>query len=76
MAIPDAELYRPLFSPWLGHGDFAAYHAVAAPRTLVSADRRCVLYATLAQTGRVPGEVWEGGEKDGAAALLAAYLRD
>jgi len=77
MAVPDAHLDRPLFSLWLGHGDFAKYHAVAAPRTHVSADRCYVLYATLAQAGHVPGEVWECGVyKGGTAALLAAYLRD
>ena len=33
--IPDAALYRPTFSPWLGEGDFKKHYDLAAPRTMV-----------------------------------------
>jgi O-methyltransferase len=75
--IPDAELYRPLFSPWLGRGEFRRYHGIAAPRTLVSADRCHVLYSLLRQAIRVPGDVWECGVyRGGTAAMMAAFLAD
>ena len=42
--IADHELYQPLFSPWLAQGgEFRRCYAIAAPRTLVSADRCHVL---------------------------------
>ena len=76
-AIPDADLYRPLFSPWFGQGEFGKYHAIAAPRTLVSADRCHVLYTLLRQAIHVPGDVWECGVyKGGTAAMMAAMLAD
>jgi O-methyltransferase len=75
--IPDAESYRPLFSPWLGHGDFERYYALAAPRTLVSRDRCYQLYALLRHSLAVPGDVWECGVyRGGTAAMLAAILAD
>ena len=33
--IPDAALYRPTLSPWLGEGDFKKHYDLAAPRTMV-----------------------------------------
>lgn len=74
-AIPDAALYRPLYSPWLAGGDFAKYYAHAAPRTLVSPDRCYVLYALLLQSLGVEGDVWECGVyQGGTAAMIAAVL--
>ena len=76
--IPDHGLYRPLFSPWLDQGgEFRRYHDIAAPRTLVSADRCYVLYTLLLQALHVPGDIWECGVyKGGTAAMLAALLAD
>ncbi len=74
-AIPNAELYQPLFSPWLGGGDFKRYYDLAAPKTLVASDRCYVLYILLRQTASVPGDVWECGVyKGGTAAMLGAML--
>ena len=74
-AIPNAELYQPLFSPWLGGGDFKRYYDLAAPKTLVSSDRCHVLYTLLRQAVSVPGDVWECGVyKGGTAAMMAAML--
>ncbi len=76
-AIPDGEFYRPLFSPWLGQGDFAKYYALAAPKALVSADRCYVLWILLRQAINIIGDIWECGVyKGGTAAMMAAVLRD
>jgi O-methyltransferase len=75
--IPDGELYRPLFSPWLGKGEFAKYYALAAPKTLVSPDRCYVLWILLRQALNLNGDIWECGVyKGGTAAMMAAILRD
>lgn len=75
--IPNRELYRPLFSPWLGQEDFAVYYALAAPKTLVSSDRCYVLWTLLRQALHLPGDIWECGVyKGGTAAMMAAVLRD
>ena len=74
--IPDAELYRPLFSPWLGKGEFKRYYDLAAPRTLVSADRCYVLFCLAKQALHLPGNIWECGVyKGGTAALIAEILK-
>ncbi|HEV2692371.1 MAG TPA: TylF/MycF/NovP-related O-methyltransferase [Verrucomicrobiae bacterium] len=74
-SIPDGELYQPLFSPWLGGGDFRRYYMLAAPKTLVTPDRCFVLYTLLRQAMSVPGDVWECGVyKGGTAAMMAAML--
>jgi O-methyltransferase len=75
--IPNEELYLPLFSPWLGQGDFQRYYALAAPKTLVTADRCCVLWILLRQALHIHGDIWECGVyKGGTAAMMAAVLRD
>jgi len=75
--IPNGELYRPLFSPWFGKGNFSRYFELAAPRTLVSADRCHVLYTLLRQAVHINGDIWECGVyKGGTAAMIAAFLRD
>lgn len=77
MAIPDQHLYQPVFSPWLGGGEFGRFYALAAPKTLVSADRCYVLYTLLSQAAHVAGDVWECGVyKGGTAAMFAAYLQE
>lgn len=75
-SIPDGNLYRPLFSPWLGHGEFRRYYDLAAPKTLVSPDRCYVLYTLLSQAMHVQGDVWECGVyQGGTAAMMAAMLK-
>jgi O-methyltransferase len=76
-AIPDAEYYTPLFSPWKGYGPFAQYYRLAAPYTLVTADRCWILYCAALQCLRLSGELWECGVyKGGTARLLAQMLAD
>lgn len=75
--IPDAALYRPLFSPWLGKGQFGSYYEIAAPKTLVSPDRCHVLYKLLLQAIHIVGDIWECGVyRGGTAAMIAAILSD
>jgi len=75
--IPDTSLYRPLFSPWFAEGEFQRYYELAAPKTLVSADRCHVLYTLLRQAAHIEGDVWECGVyKGGTAAMAAAILSD
>jgi O-methyltransferase len=74
--IADAELYRPLFSPWFSK-EFEHYYDRAARRSLVSRDRCYVLYSLGMQAAHVRGDFWECGVyKGGTAALLAALLQD
>ena len=70
--IPDAALYQPLYSPWLGDPDFERVYAAAAGRTLVSRDRCYVLWRTLQQALALDGELLECGVFRGGTALLEA----
>jgi O-methyltransferase len=62
--------YKPLFSPWLGFGEFSEYIPRMQPYTLVSLDRCYVLYILARQALRLPGEVWECGVYRGGTAML------
>jgi len=70
--IPDAGLYQPLYSPWLGDPEFERAYAAAAGRTLVSRDRCFVLWRTLQQALNLDGDLVECGVFRGGTALLAA----
>jgi len=75
-SVPNAALYKPLFSPWLGP-NFKPYYDIAAPRTLVSADRCYVLYTLVKQSLAIEGDVWECGVyKGGTAAMLARIITE
>lgn len=75
MAIPDAEFYRPLFSPWLDYGEFRYIVAKAASTTLVSRERCYVLYSLTRQALGLTGDIWECGVyKGGTAAMLAETI--
>jgi O-methyltransferase len=72
--IPDATLYRPRFSPWLAP-DFARYYALAAPRSLVTADRCYVLHTLLKQALTLEGDIVECGVyRGGTAAMMAKMI--
>lgn len=71
-AIPDARLYQPLYSPWLGDPAFEAVYAPARKWTLVGRDRCFVLWKTLQQAASLPGRFVECGVYRGGTALLAA----
>ena len=77
--IPDAHLYRPLFSPWLGGGDraFRELYEPIRPYALVSSDRAYVLYTAARQAAAAHGargEWWECGVYKGGTAMLLAAL--
>jgi O-methyltransferase len=73
--IPDAHLYQPLFSPWLGLEPFAGIFAKIRRSSLVSADRCWVLYTLATQAMAVPGNFWEiGVYRGGTAALLREVI--
>jgi O-methyltransferase len=78
LTIPDRELYRPLYSPWLGQqGEFRRYYDIAAPKTLVPPDCCYVLYILLRQALHIQGDIWECGVyKGGTAAMMAAILKE
>jgi O-methyltransferase len=70
--VPDAHLYKPLFSPWLGQ-PFAEVYGKAGGVSLVSEDRYWVLYSLALQSMNLQGNVWEAGVYRGGTATL---LRD
>jgi O-methyltransferase len=71
--VTDAELYCPLYSPWLSK-DFQSYCLASLPYTLVSADRLWVLYSLARQALAVQGEFIECGVYKGGTALLLAKI--
>lgn len=76
--IPNIELYRPLFSPWLdSNSQFHKYYQLGADRTLVSPDRCFIIFSLLNQATHVSGNIWECGVyKGGTAAMIANFLKD
>jgi O-methyltransferase len=76
LPIPDAEFYRPLFSPWNGYGEFAEVLELARPYTLVSPDRLYLLFSVAINVSRLRGDFWECGVyKGGTARMLAELVR-
>lgn len=72
--IPDASFYAPLFSPWLGFGEFRKHFDAASKHTLVTADRCHVLFTLASQALHLDGEFWECGVYRGGTAHLLAEL--
>src|SRR5262245_9580422 len=69
-SIPDAGYYTPLFSPWLGHGDFGALAADVSAYTINAPDRLYVLWTLARQALGNGGEFWECGVYRGGTARL------
>ncbi|MDP4230693.1 MAG: TylF/MycF/NovP-related O-methyltransferase [Bacteroidota bacterium] len=72
--IPDAQFYKPYFSPWLGYGEFKPFVEAAEKYTLVTADRCYVLYCLGKQALQLGGEFWECGVYKGGTAILLAKV--
>ena len=72
--IPDAQFYKPYFSPWLGYGEFKPFVEAAEKYTLVTADRCYVLYQFGKQALNLGGEFWECGVYKGGTAILLANV--
>jgi O-methyltransferase len=74
--IADADLYRPLFSPWLAR-DFLRKIEMVLEKSLVSPERCYVLYELGRHALGVPGDFWECGVyRGGTALMLADMLRE
>ena len=71
-AVPDSNLYRPLYSPWEGDPAFEQVYRPISSLTLVSRDRCHVLWKTLQQAVHLEGDFIECGVFRGGTALLAA----
>ena len=75
--IPDHELYKPVFSPWLGNGEFGGIRDHMSRFTLVSPDRAWVLYKLAINAKNLKGDFVECGVyKGGTAHLLAHTLQN
>jgi O-methyltransferase len=72
--IPDVNFYRPIFSPWLGYGEFSRYYELAKPYTLVSSDRCWILYCLARQAAILDGDWVECGVFRGGTATMLARL--
>lgn len=73
--LADNEFYRPVFSPWLGYGEFKDHYEKIRSVSLVSADRCWILYCLARQALSLEGEFWECGVfKGGTAAMLAELI--
>jgi O-methyltransferase len=70
--IPDAHLYRPLYTPWLAAGPFQAIYARVRPFTVITPDRLHVLYTLATQASQLAGEFWECGVYRGGTAMMLA----
>ncbi len=75
--LPDKALYQPLFSPWLGGGEFGSIISMVSPYSLVSPDRVWILYTLALQARHLAGDFWECGVyKGGTAMMLAKVMAD
>ncbi len=72
--IPDAEFYKPLFSPWLGYKEFKSIYSRIQPYTVVSNDRCWYLYVLAQQAVGLNAEFWECGVFKGGTALLFSEI--
>jgi O-methyltransferase len=71
-SVPGASLYQPLYAPWLGLPAFEEHYQAIRKLTMVSRDRAHILWRTLQQALRLPGDLVECGVFRGGTALLAA----
>lgn len=73
--IPDHQLYKPIFSPWLGDGSFGAIRDRVSEFSLVSPDRLWILHCLATNARNLTGDFVECGVfKGGTARLLAEVL--
>lgn len=75
-AIPDGRFYAPLFSPWLGYGQFQQIWDDIKAYTLISPDRAYVLHTLATQALDLGADIWECGVYKGGTARLLAKLVD
>lgn len=68
--IPDAEYYRPSYSPWLAPWFRTLFEEHVRPHSVVSIERCWTLWQSLAQAVNCPGAVMEAGVFQGGTARL------
>jgi O-methyltransferase len=68
--IPNAELYRPCYSPWLSVDFQQLYRNKVEPFTVVTLPRAWTLWRLLRQSLNLPGNVMEAGVFQGGTARL------
>ncbi len=68
-SLPDADLYEPLFTPWLSP-EFARRYSSISPHTLVSADRCWILWSLARHASSMAGDFLELGVYRGGTAML------
>jgi O-methyltransferase len=73
--VPDAQLYRPIFQPWLLEEFRSLYRAVSR-KTLLNAERAWTLYSLARQALSVEGDFLEAGVYRGGTALLLRRVLD
>jgi O-methyltransferase len=71
--VPDAELYRPIFQPWL-LPEFRSLYSEISGKTLLNAERAWIVYSFARQALSVDGDFLEAGVYRGGTALLLRRL--
>ena len=68
--VPDALLYRPIFSPWRGLPHFRQLYQEISSHTLISELAAWTLYSLARQAAHVGGDFLEAGVYQGGTALM------
>ena len=68
--IPDADLYRPNFSPWLAPDFVRLFESKVQPHTVVPIQSAWTIWRMLNQSLHVDGDVMEAGVFQGGTARL------
>ncbi len=72
--VPDADCYRPFFSPWIRDAGFNDVYGLISSATIVSVDRCYVLWTLAHQALCLEGEFLECGVYRGGTARLLAEV--
>lgn len=72
--LPDREYYSPLFSPWMGYGDFDKYYKSGEKFTLVDPVRCHVLLSLARQAAALRDTFVECGVYKGGTAMMLSRL--
>jgi O-methyltransferase len=73
--VPDAQLYRPTFQPWL-LPEFRALYDEISGHTLLSAERAWTVYSLARQALNASGDFFEAGVYRGGTARLLRRILD
>ena len=73
--VPDAQLYRPTFQPWL-RPEFQSLYSEISRKTLLNAERAWTVYSLSRQALSVGGDFLEAGVYRGGTAFLLRRVLD